>query len=125
TMLLIITRAWAGKFQFVFGIDEEATKADDLISRLQSALYFRVEFALNSGLDLDRYILPTFFLNVNDVFVSFLNNGFIGDRQGFTAYRDDLDNVVQAVGVSNSRQRYFHACATFLRRDLSYPGLKH
>src|SRR5262245_44869623 len=125
TMLLIITRALAGKFQLVFGVDKKTAEADDLVPVLESTLYSRVELALNSGLDFNRYVLTAFLLNVNDVPCSFLDDGLVGYRKEFSSDRNDLDHVVQAVGMPNTGQSRFYADPAFHGGDLCYPRLKH
>src|SRR2546427_51405 len=55
--LIIPWRALCAKFQFVFGVDEKTTEADDLITFHQTAFHGSVQFPLNSGVDLDWNIL--------------------------------------------------------------------
>src|SRR5262245_42438734 len=77
TMLLIITRdALSCKFQFIFGIDEKTTEADDLISFRQTAFNGGVELTLNARLNLDRNILALT-LNVDHALRSFLDDCFV------------------------------------------------
>ena len=67
-MVLIIMRGGlVSRFQFVFGVDEEAAESDDLVSVLQPVLNRRVELSLDARLDFLRDVLAAFTLDVDDV----------------------------------------------------------
>src|SRR5438445_9835824 len=69
-MLLIIPRrALGGKFQLVFRIDEKTAEADDLITFHQPTFHGCVQFSLDARLDLDRSILASLPLDVDDALV--------------------------------------------------------
>src|SRR5207247_10265732 len=95
--LIIPWRARGGKFQFVFGVDEKTTEADDLITFHQTAFHGSIQFPLNSGVDLDRNILAPLTRHVDDTPVPFLDDRFVWYRAELATHCDNLDEVIHTV----------------------------
>src|SRR5438128_8579528 len=123
--LIIPWRARGGKFQFVFGVDEKTTEADDLITFHQTAFHGSIQFPLNSGVDLDRNILAPLTRHVDDTPVSFFDDRFVWYGEELATHGHNLDDVIRTVWMSRARQRHFEIDAGLFWADLRHPRLKH
>ena len=93
----IADRTLLGSLQFVLRVDKETADGDDLVAFRQPAQDLRVEFPLYPRLDLLWHVMARMLLHVDNLLVSFFDDGIVRDGEECALLNDDFHHVMQAV----------------------------